>query len=102
MKSVNNFVIVGGGTAGWMTAAAILHEIPHINITLIDKEKDDAIGVGCLGILAIIVIVYTYNKKKYLFKSIYQTLRINKLLRMRIFRFLISIISRLIFKKRFF
>lgn len=69
MKSVNNFVIVGGGTAGWMTAAAILHEIPHINITLIDKEKDDAIGVGestLLGFEPFLSQTCGFNPKEYL------------------------------------
>ena len=55
-----------------------------------------------LLILAIIIIVYIYNKKKYFFKSIYHTLRINKLLRIKLVKFLIAIISRLFFRKRFF
>lgn len=43
---IKDIVIVGGGTSGWLTAATILRQIPHINITLVDKEQADAIGVG--------------------------------------------------------
>lgn len=45
MKSLRNVVIVGGGSAGWMAAAALLKE-SHVNITLIDKEVPTPLGVG--------------------------------------------------------
>ena len=43
---VENIVIVGGGTSGWMTAAYISHNFPDISITVIDKEVGNSIGVG--------------------------------------------------------
>ena len=54
MKSVKNITIVGGGTAGWMTAvwcvrrAAAFH---HAHVTLIDKEVPERIGVGEANLL---------------------------------------------------
>ena len=39
-------IIVGGGTAGWLTAAACKHELRHADITLIDKEMSDPVAVG--------------------------------------------------------
>jgi len=38
--------IVGGGTAGWMTAAFIRNNLPHTDLTVIDKEVGSSIGVG--------------------------------------------------------
>lgn len=43
---VNTLTIVGGGTAGWLTAAYLSHRQPHINITVVDKEVPEPIGVG--------------------------------------------------------
>ena len=43
---VKNIVIVGGGSAGWMTAAAIAYKCPNINLTLIESKKIGNIGVG--------------------------------------------------------
>ena len=54
MENVKNITIVGGGTAGWMTAvwlvrrAAAFH---HAHITLIDKEVPERIGVGEANLL---------------------------------------------------
>jgi len=39
-------VIVGGGTAGWMTAAFFRNNLPSFDITVIDKEQGTPIGVG--------------------------------------------------------
>jgi len=41
-----NIVIVGGGTAGWLTALLISKNRPDINITSIDSSKISSIGVG--------------------------------------------------------
>ncbi len=41
-----NIVIVGGGSAGWMAAASMLKQVPHAEITLIDKEVPVPLGVG--------------------------------------------------------
>ncbi len=39
-------IIVGGGTAGWLTAAACKNELTHADITLIDKEVSEPVAVG--------------------------------------------------------
>lgn len=43
---IRNVLIVGGGTAGWMTAAALLKLCPHIKTSLIESPDYPIIGVG--------------------------------------------------------
>lgn len=45
MKS-DNIVIVGGGTAGWMTASTLVKLFPKKKITLIESPNIKTIGVG--------------------------------------------------------
>jgi len=47
MPMVKNVVIVGGGTSGWMSAAAIARIAPpNTTITLVESEDIGTIGVG--------------------------------------------------------
>src|SRR4051812_4978359 len=51
MRRVRNIVIVGGGTAGWLTAAVIAAKhrsrIPHnFSVTLVESPNVPIIGVG--------------------------------------------------------
>lgn len=41
-----HIVIVGGGTAGWITAALVIKKFPHHKITVLESSKIGIIGVG--------------------------------------------------------
>ena len=39
-------VIVGGGTAGWMTASTLVKAYPDWDISLYEDSKTPSVGVG--------------------------------------------------------
>jgi tryptophan halogenase len=43
---VKSVLIVGGGSSGWMTAAALVKQLPHLKVTLVESHKIGTIGVG--------------------------------------------------------
>jgi len=45
-KKIDKVVIVGGGSAGWMTAASFIRAFPNKNITLIESSDFQTVGVG--------------------------------------------------------
>ena len=46
-REVRRVVIAGGGTAGWLAAAALSHQLGKVlEITLIESDEIGTIGVG--------------------------------------------------------
>ena len=43
---INSIVIVGGGSAGWMTAASLSKNVPEIDVTIIESPNVPTVGVG--------------------------------------------------------
>lgn len=43
---VKTVTIIGGGSSGWMTAAALSKLCPHLEITLVESDKIGTVGVG--------------------------------------------------------
>ena len=46
MYNTNKILIVGGGSAGWMTAATLIKAHPGKDITLVESKEISKIGVG--------------------------------------------------------
>lgn len=47
MKKINNICIVGGGSAGWMTAGLLVKNLPSfIKVTLVESPNIPTVGVG--------------------------------------------------------
>jgi tryptophan halogenase len=44
--NVNKVVIVGGGSSGWITATTLIKFYPNMNLTLIESDSIEKIGVG--------------------------------------------------------
>lgn len=45
-NTIKSILIVGGGSSGWMTAAAMLQQIPDLKVTLVESPNVPTIGVG--------------------------------------------------------
>jgi len=45
-KEIKNIIVVGGGSAGWMTAATLIKSFPHKSITVIESANIPTVGVG--------------------------------------------------------
>ena len=43
---IDNITIVGGGSAGWMTATTLLSQFPDKKITLVESPNISNVGVG--------------------------------------------------------
>lgn len=46
MATVKNIIVVGGGSAGWMTACTLIKQIKNINVTVIESPDVPIVGVG--------------------------------------------------------
>ena len=68
---VDSIIVLGGGSAGWMTAATLIKTFPDKNITVIESPTTPTVGVGESTILPIknFVNYLGLNEKDFLSKT---------------------------------
>lgn len=54
--------VIGGGTAGYLTALCLRAELPHLDITLVESSRIGVIGVGESTITEIVTFLHKYLK----------------------------------------
>lgn len=59
--NLKNIVIVGGGTSGWLSALWLKSSFSNLNITLIESEEIDILGVGEGGVPIIMHLMEKCN-----------------------------------------
>ncbi len=45
-KPITKIVVLGGGTAGWLSAGLLAAEHPHLDVTLVESANVPILGVG--------------------------------------------------------
>ncbi len=62
-EPIRSITIVGGGTAGWMSAATLSNSFPHLrgHIRLVESEEIATVGVGEATIPPIIDYIHTHG-----------------------------------------
>ena len=75
--NLKNIIIVGGGTAGWLSALFLKNAFNNLNITVIESEEIDVLGVGEGGIPIILKCFNDCNiDLKELFKETKATIKL--------------------------
>jgi tryptophan 7-halogenase len=59
-EGVRRVGILGGGTAGWMTALALRAQIPALDVTVIESQKVPIIGVGEATVPSLVSFLHHY------------------------------------------
>ncbi len=59
---VRSVGIVGGGTAGWLTALALRAQLPWLDVTLIESKGIPIIGVGEASVPTLVSFLHHYLK----------------------------------------
>lgn len=54
--------VLGGGTAGWLTALALRTQLPWLDVTLIESSKIPLIGVGEATVPSFVAFLHHYLK----------------------------------------
>ena len=61
-EGVRRVGIVGGGTAGWMTALALRAQLPGLEVTVIESKSIPIIGVGEATVPSLVSFLHHYLK----------------------------------------
>ena len=59
---VRSVAILGGGTAGWMTALALRAQLPWLDVTVIESKTIPIIGVGEASVPSLVAFLHHYLK----------------------------------------
>jgi tryptophan halogenase len=68
-NKVKSICIVGGGSAGWMTAAYVLEALPWATVTLVESPNIPTVGVGEATLLSFDKFLDDCNIDRYLWQN---------------------------------